>query len=130
MFSFEFLIIFISCFQPLLIGILVFVGVGRIFNKTVFNKLGSIRSKLSSFRFYECATYSRLSSMVVYGSQFFTIFLAFLVYDVDLIFILPSTILSSDYSIDDLVLLLIFILLFIAGMSYDKKNTNFSWKLN
>ena len=125
MFSFEFLILCISCFQPLVLGILVFIGIGNITTKIFLNKAGSIRSKLSSFRFYECATYSRLTSMVVYGSQFFSIFLAFLIYDVDLIFILAEVIFFADYSIDDLLVLSVFILLFICGVMYDKYTTGF-----
>jgi len=123
MYSFEVFILLISCIQPLLIGSLIFIGIGILKPQHLLNKLNTIRNRLTAYRFYECSTYSRLTSTIKYGSQFFTLFIAFLIYDVDLIFLLSEVIFLSENAFNDLIIIIVFILLFLLGLSYDKYNT-------
>ena len=63
----ELLLLILSCAQPAIIGLLAFVGLGRqVSSKDLAQSLSSMHQKLGVYRFYECATYSRLNGLAKY----------------------------------------------------------------
>ena len=87
MFFFDTILIFLSLVQPILIGHLALFGLMRVTNFGNFNtNLSGIRSKFLVSRVYECATYSKLSSLFSYSLNTLSVLLVFLIYDIDLIF--------------------------------------------
>jgi NADH:ubiquinone oxidoreductase subunit 3 (subunit A) len=123
----EFALLALACFQPLIIGTIAFYGVGRVMDLGgVDQRLSSIRSRISGFRFYECATYSRLTGMLAYGSQVFSILIAYLIYDVDLLFFFAEAMFLADYGVTEFCVLSTFMALFVLGVSFDKRSTQFA----
>jgi len=107
----------LACFQPLVIGLIVMLGVGRFTPMGAHSAFtGGVRNNTTAFRFFECATYSRLGSQLHYNVQVFSICLAFLLYDVDLFFFLAEAVHLDSNSLYEVALLGVFILLFIFGV--------------
>jgi len=130
MFTLEFLISIISCFLPLIVGFLAFIGLGRLIDLTsFFSSFGLYNSKTTAFRLYECATYSRLSNLFSYSINNISIFLAFIVYDIDLIFFLPSSSYINNFGFIDHFIWFLFLFLFALGIYYDKQTFGFNWIL-
>jgi NADH:ubiquinone oxidoreductase subunit 3 (subunit A) len=126
--SLEFVLSLVACFQPLVIGALVVVGLGRLSPPLgAGGRAGGLRGSTSAFRFFECASYSRLSSRLHYNMQTFSICLAFLLYDIDLFFFFAESTHLDSNSIYELCLLAIFLGLFMFGLWFDYTRFGFEW---
>lgn len=113
----ELALIALSCSQPIIIGLLAFMGLGRqVSSSDLAQSLSSMHQKLGNYRFYECATYSRLGSLVRYQISFFSVLIAYVVYDVDLVFFVSEAIMLSSYGIVGYCLLAFFILCMVIGL--------------
>ena len=63
----EIFLILVSVTQPLCVGAFAYLGLTRTLSRSGLGSIvGSRRERLAAFRFYECSTYSRLSSAFVY----------------------------------------------------------------
>ena len=80
----------IVCFsQPIIIGLVAFIGtMNCLQSSAMFSVNLANRARLGTFRFYECATFSRSTALFRYGIAFTSILCAYLVYDIDLLFLL------------------------------------------
>jgi NADH:ubiquinone oxidoreductase subunit 3 (subunit A) len=128
MFSSEFLILSASCLQPLVIGVVAFFGLGRqIASADLAQSLATVNQKLGAFRFYECAGYSRLGSLLRYNISFFSILIAFIIYDIDFIFLVSEVLMLSGYGAACWFALSFFILCLVVGLWYDYSSVGYSW---
>ena len=113
-------VLFLSCVQPLIVGHLTLGGISRIVNTdSLFSKGGNVRNKSVVSRLYECATYSKLSSLFVYNINNSALLIAYLIYDVDLIFMLPEASAVLILSAFEFYVLLVFVLLLVIGVVFD-----------
>jgi NADH:ubiquinone oxidoreductase subunit 3 (subunit A) len=128
MFSSEFLILATSCLQPLVIGLVAFSGLGRqIASADLAQSLATVNQKLGAFRFYECASYSRLGSLLRYNVSFFSILIAFIIYDIDFIFLVSEVLMLSGYGAACWFAFSFFILCLVVGLWYDYSSVGYSW---
>lgn len=125
---FDLTIVFISAFQPIVIGYLSLLSIYNLvsYDFFFFSTQGSDISLLNS-RVYECSTYSRLNNMFSYDINTISLLLAFLVYDVDFIFFFAETSVIFNLTILDFFIFLVFLVLFIFGILFDVKLGNLSW---
>lgn len=78
--------------QPAILGFLLFIIVRPgLVSRVLFLQLKSSRRRLKSTRFFECAVYSRLVGQFKFDLMTLGLALAFLIYDVDLVFFLAET---------------------------------------
>lgn len=130
MFLFDTIIIFLSMIQPILIGHLALFGLMKVTNFGNLNtNLSGIRSKFLVSRVYECATYSKLSSLFTYSLNTLSVLLVFLIYDIDLIFFFSEISLILTFGFAEILVILILIILFVFAICFDNKGDMFSWKL-
>jgi NADH:ubiquinone oxidoreductase subunit 3 (subunit A) len=116
----ELLLMLVAAAQPLCVGLLAYVGLVRTLSRSGLGSvLSSRRDRLAAFRFYECATYSRLSSSFVYPLSFTLVLCAYVVYDVDLALFLCEVLLLSDAGLAEVFVLVILIFTTIVGLVYD-----------
>lgn len=89
MLTFDVLLLVMSSFQPIIIGHVAFMGIGRIVSvEDFFLSNSDVRSVSLNSRVYECATYSKLSNLFSYNINTTLLMLTFLIYDIDFIFFL------------------------------------------
>ena len=113
----ELLLLILSCAQPAIIGLLAFVGLGRqVSSKDLAQSLSSMHQKLGVYRSYECATYSRLNGLVKYQISFFSIVVAYIVYDIDLVFFVAEVVMVPHYGLVCLLVMAFFFLCLIVGL--------------
>jgi len=74
---------------------------------------------LAAFRFYECATYSRLSSAFVYPISFTLVLCAYVIYDVDLALFLSEVLLLSDAGLAEVSIFGMLVVFTAAGLLFD-----------
>lgn len=128
MFSSEFLLLAVSCLQPLIIGFVAFLGLGRQVGSTeLAQSLATVNQKLGAFRFYECAGYSRLGSLIRYNISFFSILIAFIIYDIDFVFFVSEVLMLSGYGALCWTVFLFFMLCLVVGLWYDYCSVGYSW---
>jgi NADH:ubiquinone oxidoreductase subunit 3 (subunit A) len=128
MFSSEFLFLAASCLQPLVVGFAAFAGLGRqATSADLAQSLATVDQKLGAFRFYECASYSRLGSLLRYNISFFSILVAFIIYDVDFIFLFSELLMLSGYGAACWFVLAFFVLCLVVGLWYDYSAVGYSW---
>lgn len=128
--SIEFVLGYVACFQPLVIGLAAFLGLGRLVPAAApAGQAGSTRTTLSAYRFFECATYSRLGSRLSYNMQTFSICMAFLLYDLDLFFFLPEAVHFETNSPFELGFLALYLLFFMGGLWFDYTRFGFEWAM-
>jgi len=112
----------VSASQPLCVGAVAYLGLVRsVSRSSILNTLGSRRDRLASFRFYECATYSRLTSAFVYPISFVAVLCAYIVYDVDLSLFLCELLLLGDAGFLEYFTLIVLVFFTVAGLVYDYK---------
>jgi NADH:ubiquinone oxidoreductase subunit 3 (subunit A) len=120
--SLSIILVVLSALQPVVIGHLVIVGFGRLLNSdSEFDNYGNLRNKANVNRVYECATNSKAASKTPITLNTTTLLLTYLVYDVDLIFLLPMLVLVSYVTLVELLTVFIFIALFLIGLAVDFK---------
>lgn len=120
MFGTELLVFIVSLTEPLIIGALMFVSLGRIVSgESISSILASVRSSATPYKFYECASYSRLSSVVALNTPFLIIMLAYVIYDVDVILIVSDVSLCANFGLRELVVLGLYIYFFVIGLYLD-----------
>lgn len=125
----DLLILICSCFQPIIIGYLVFIGMGLQFSIfSFFFKNTAINFKNSSTRLYECSTNYRLAHLVLFELNALGVVLAYLVYDVDFIFFLSEIPLFNYYSNLSWLLYLYLFALFLLGLCVDFQLFGIKWK--
>lgn len=123
------MVVLVATLQPIVIGLIAIVGIGRSFNGSFFfKKTNGIRSKLPVTRLYECSTYSRLSQVVIFEISYFSIALSHIIYDVDFIFFLSEVTVLGDYSMLDVFALTYLLVLFFLGLWFDDTLSGFSMK--
>lgn len=129
MFNIDLLIIILASVQPLIIGLIVTLSINNLFYNSKFYKYyNNIRSKTTTTKLYECSTYSRLNNNFTYSIQTASMCLAYLIYDVDVIFFFSESTHLSNYNINEFWVLIILILFFILGIFFDYNKLTFNWK--
>ena len=102
MFNFDTTIIILASVQPLLIGLLVTLSFNNLFFNSKFYKYyNNIRNKTTTTKLYECSTYSRLNNKYTYGVQTISMCLAYIIYDVDVIFFFSESTQFLEYSFSE-----------------------------
>lgn len=120
MFGLEFLLLIVVSFEPALIGLLVFIGLGReVGINNILKLIYSSRASSTPYRFYECASYSRLAPVVVYSLPFILVLLAYLIYDVDFILLVSESSLASTFGLYETGVLICYIYFFGLGLLID-----------
>lgn len=128
--SVEFVLGYVACFQPLVIGLAAFIGLGRFAPAGATSAhISTTRNSLSAYRFFECATYSRLGSRLNYNVQTFSICMAFLLYDLDLFFFLPEASHLESNGPLELFAIAVFLAFFVVGLWFDYTRFGFEWAL-
>jgi len=131
MLSFDFVVASVACTQPLIIGLLAFIGFGRVTAwTTVYQSLTGLRSSITNFRVYECATATRLNNLVSFNFAFFSVIVTFLIYDVDLVFFASELILISGSGPLELIVLTLLLFLLVFGLVLELRVNNFNWRLS
>lgn len=131
MVSVDIIFFFISCTQPILVGVLAYIGLGRSSSWVEFFKsTSSLRSKVTNYRVYECATPSRLNNLISFNLSFFSIMLTFLIYDVDLVFFASELLLLHSFGFVEAFILFVFFIFLVLGLVFEAKQTNFNWKVS
>lgn len=129
MFTFDLIIIILASVQPLLIGLLVTFSFNNIFFNSKFYKYyNNIRNKTTTTKLYECSTYSRLNNKYTYGVQTISMCLAYIIYDVDVIFFFSESTQFLEYTISEVWILFMLFFFFILGIFFDYKKLTFNWK--
>jgi len=126
MFTLEMFVLFLASFQPIAIGVLAYIGLGRVASRELLNSFGGVREKVAAYRFYECAAYSRLTQLVRYGIPFLSLCLAYIVYDVDIMLLIAEMPVVVHYGVVEIYALLLFIALFILALWYDYRALGYS----
>lgn len=121
MINLDSLLTVLALIQPLLLGTLVILGVGRQFNLDGYKVYGAIRQRNQPSRLYECATYSRLSAKLSYEPNTLGLIGAYLIYDVDLIFLLAECAMLTALTISDVGAIIIFVSCLVLALCYDFK---------
>ena len=112
----------VSTSQPLCVGLLAYLGFFRTLARSGLSSvIAARRERLTAFRFYECATYSRLSSSFTYPLSFITVLCSYLVYDVDLSLFLCEVLLVTDAGAAEFVIFTALTVFTILGLTYDYK---------
>lgn len=128
--SMEFVLGYVACFQPLVIGLAAFVGLGRLVPSSATSAhTGTSRNHLSAYRFFECATYSRLGGRLSYNMQTFSVCMAFLLYDLDLFFFLPEAAHLESNGPLELAVIGVYLAFFAAGLWFDYTRFGFEWAM-
>ncbi len=126
----EVILVVASAAQPLCVGAVAYLGFIRTLSRSSLSStISSRRDRLSSFRFYECATYSRLTSSFVYPLSFTSVLCAYVVYDVDLALFLCEVLLLADAGSMECFVCCVLLALTAAGLCYDYKVTGYGWEL-
>lgn len=116
----EVTLLVISVTQPLCVGALAYVGLSRSLARSGLGSVVSARrERLAAFRFYECATYSRLSSAFVYPISFTLVLCAYVIYDVDLALFLSEVLLLSDAGLAEVSIFGMLVVFTAAGLLFD-----------
>jgi NADH:ubiquinone oxidoreductase subunit 3 (subunit A) len=120
----------LSVTQPLCVGLFAYVGLARALARSGFGStLSSRRERLAAFRFYECATYSRLASAFVYPLSFTMVLCAYVIYDVDLALFLCEVLLLADAGLVELFAFSMLTGFTVVGLVYDYRASGYSWEL-
>jgi len=127
MFSLDFFILFVSFSQPLIVGLLAYIGLGRYVSKSSLSVWSDKSIKTSQVRVYECSTFTRLSPVTKYAIPMSNLLCAFIVYDVDLILFVSEVVSLLTYSVAELIILFFFIFCFFCGLVIDYRKTGTSW---
>lgn len=129
MFNADFIIIILSSVQPLIIGLIVTISFNNMFFNSKFYKYyNNLRNKTTTTKLYECSTYSRLNNKYTYSIQTVSMCLAYLIYDVDIVFFFSESTQLLDYSINELWILFLLFFFFVYGIFFDYKKLTFNWK--
>lgn len=129
MFNFDTTIIILASVQPLLIGLLVTLSFNNLFFNSKFYKYyNNIRNKTTTTKLYECSTYSRLNNKYTYGVQTISMCLAYIIYDVDVIFFFSESTQFLEYSFSEFWILFMLFFFFLLGIFFDYKKLTFNWK--
>lgn len=124
----ELSLLILSCSQPAIVGLFAFIGLGRqVSSKDLAQSLSSMHQKLGVYRFYECATYSRLNGLVKYQISFFSIVVAYIVYDIDLVFFVAEVVMVPHYGLVCLLIMAFFFMCLLVGLWYDYVSVGYSW---
>lgn len=119
---FDLIIVIIACFQPIIIGFVVTIGISQVtLSFSVFKKLSAHKSKVTSTRLYECSTNYRLAHFVIFELNAIALVLLYLIYDVDFMFFLAETTTLSNYSMTNLFMLAYLVFLFILSLCIDSQ---------
>ena len=122
-------IIFLASTQPLVVGVLAYLGCGRLLSRTLLHWGMAPAQRLTPNRTYECATYTRLSALLTLNTSAITLVFAFLIYDVDLILFVSEVALVSSYGLTELIVAGAFTLFFVGGLVVDYRVSGSSWEL-
>ena len=87
MLSSDLLVQLIVYLQPPLLGLLLtFALRPSLVDAAWFSRYAGARQRFRSTRFFECASYARLTGWLRYGTQSLALCAVFLLYDIDLVF--------------------------------------------
>lgn len=121
---------FVSVTQPLCVGALAYVGLAKSLSRAgLGSTISARRERLASFRFYECATYSRLSSTFAYPISFTLVLCAYLIYDVDLALFLSEVLLLADTGLSEVVIFATLVVFTVAGLLFDYRLSGYGWDI-
>lgn len=130
MFGLELIVFVVSLTEPLIIGALMFISLGRIMSsESVSSLVASVRSSSSPYKFYECASYTRLTSLVALNTPFLVIMLAYVIYDVDVVLLISEVSLCASFGLRELIVLALYFYFFIVGLYLDFCLCGYSWSV-
>lgn len=122
----EALLLVVAVSQPLCVGAFAYVGALRLLSRGGFGLLASTRrERVSAFRFYECATYSRLASMFAYPISFVMVLCSYIIYDVDVALFVCEALLAADAGLSELFILAALVALTAAGLVFDYRTSGY-----
>lgn len=128
MFTLDLFVILFSIIQPSIFGLFLFLFIrSAIPGKLFFSSLKNAKKRYKGTRFFECATFPRLLGKVKYELHTLTFIVAFVVYDVDLLFFISGSILVDSWSMAEFLCFILFFFFFIIGLAYDITQQNFNW---
>ena len=83
----DLLIVLLVYAQPPLLGLLLAMVIRpALVDAAWFSRYMGARQRFRSTRFFECASYARLTGWLRYGTQSLALCAVFLIYDIDLVF--------------------------------------------
>ena len=77
---------------------------------------------------YECGETVRGSSWIQFNAQYYLIALIFVIFDVDVLFLVPWALAFSELGIMGYVEMLVFIFILVFGLAYAWKKGAFNWQ--
>lgn len=114
--------------QPVFVGWALFAltaaGVGAPY---LLSRIAGARRRVKASRFFECAVYSRLPGQLKYDTQALGPLVAFLIYDVDLVFFLAEATHMPVWGWADAAMGGLFLAAFAAGLWYDARSSGLGW---
>ncbi len=123
----EIFLILVSVTQPLCVGAFAYLGLARTLSRSGLGSIvGSRRERLAAFRFYECSTYSRLSSAFVYPLSFTLVLCAYIIYDVDLALFLCEALLLADAGLAEVSIFAALLAFTVVGLLFDYRLSGYS----
>jgi len=112
------------------VGVLANVGLIRSLSRAGIGSVLAVRrDRVSAVRFYECATYSRLSNTFTYPISFLAVLCAYIIYDLDLTLIVADILLLGDCGWSECLVLGLIILLTVFGLTVDYRLSGYSFEL-
>ena len=111
--------------QPAVVGSVLFLTL----RKAITPNGSALRSHKAAEapQAYECATVARLPNLLAYGVFFLSLLVAYLVYDVDLVFFFIAPTLAPVFAAVDLVTMGFFLLCFVVGVFFDVRVFSVGW---
>lgn len=128
MINFDLLLTLVCLIQPLLIGILIVLGIKGQKNFSYFKLYSAIRESSQPSRLYECSTYSRLSSKFTYQVWTLSLMMAFLIYDIEVLFLTSLIGILFIGSLLDWAIILLLVIGLAFAVIYDYSTEGILWK--
>ena len=111
----------LSCFQPIVFGLLIFIGIGKESGRIVIGfGVGENESK-----FFECATYYRGGGGL--GPYSLGLCLIFVIFDIDVLLLFPEVGLVGFWAPLDYLLGISYIMFFVVGVWWDYSRYGYLW---
>ncbi len=118
--------VFINFSSIFILGFIIYNVINCFFFRDLIRRFGF--TKLSRKDFYECGFRPQQQKPIRLSIQFLLITIFFLIYDIELIFIFPYVSGLLENGVYDLILFLLFILLFMVSIWVDFERHALYWQ--
>lgn len=119
------LVLLVYCQPPIVFGLLAVVGWRQLHASSGMGRLRGPRMRTRSVVFFECAAYSRQHVTTSYDINSIVTCVAFIIYDVDLLFFFPEAIHADMWAPVEAIMVTALVTLFGYGLWYDARRMGF-----